>query len=46
MMDFSRAPITFLLPLPIMILMLIGLGTVFVGLGYVVVQIVRHLAWI
>jgi|GEM_PF-4189011 len=46
MMDFSRAPLTFLLPLPVLILMVVGFGTICVGIGYVLLLIAGHLAWV
>lgn len=47
MFDFSRAPIWFLVPIPLLVLIVIGQLTVVGGVGWLVWHfILSHLSWV
>ncbi len=45
-MDFSRAPLTFILGWPVLILVICGVVSIFGAIGYGLAWIIDHIAWV
>jgi hypothetical protein len=46
MIDFSKLPITFAIPWPVLVLMGIGVLSILGALGFGVWWLISHLAWV